>query len=58
MYGILKALCNSRTGVQLGRLPMVEVEVEVYPGVRRPAGTRDQFFFLLEFPLDSCGLIL
>jgi hypothetical protein len=45
---------------------IVEVEVNFRPtvsrpvclGVGRPSGTRDQFFFLLEIPLDSCGFVI
>jgi hypothetical protein len=43
---------------------MVEVEVNlrptvsrpIYPGVRRPSGTRDQFFFLLEISFRQLRL--
>jgi hypothetical protein len=27
-------------------------------GVRRPSGTRDQFFFLLEIPSDNCWFVI
>jgi hypothetical protein len=30
----------------------------VCPGVRRPSGACDQFFFLLKFLLDSCGFVI
>jgi hypothetical protein len=33
-----------------------KVEVEVCPGVRRPSGTRDQFFFLLEISFRQLRL--
>jgi hypothetical protein len=44
----------------------VEVEVNLRPtvsrpvclGVERPSGTRDQFFFLLDFPSDSGGFVI
>jgi hypothetical protein len=30
----------------------------VCPGVRRPSGTCDQFFFAMKFPVDSCGFVI
>jgi hypothetical protein len=44
----------------------IKVEVTLRPtvswpvrlGVRHPSGTRDQFFFLLEFFLNSCGFVI
>jgi hypothetical protein len=53
------------SGTHLG-LRLAEVEVNLRPtvsrpvclGVGHPSGTRDQFFFLLEFSLNSCRFVL